>query len=55
MAKDIIKQAEPHIREIVYICCVLKAKGRGLDELNDFMGQISKFREHSQPFTKGTH
>jgi len=52
MAKDIIKQTEPHIREIVRICRVLKAKGRGLDELNDLVGRMSKFREHSQPSTK---
>ena len=54
MAKDVIEQAEPHIREIIYICRVLEAKGRGLDELNDLVGRTSKFREHGQPSTKGT-
>jgi hypothetical protein len=50
MANDIIEQAESHIREIVRICCVLKAEGRELDELNELVGRTSKF---GQPFTKG--
>jgi len=53
MAKDIIEQAEPHIREIVRICRVLEAEGKGLDELNDLIGRTSKFREHGQPSIKG--
>jgi hypothetical protein len=54
MAKDIIEQAEPHIREIVRICRVLEAEGRGLEELNDLVGRTSKFGEHGQPSTTGT-
>jgi hypothetical protein len=42
MAKDVIEQAEPHIREIIYICRVLEAEGRELDELNDLVGRTSK-------------
>jgi hypothetical protein len=54
MANDIIKQAEPRIREIVRICHVLEAEGRELDELNDLVERTSKFGEHGQPSTKGT-
>ena len=43
MANNIIKQAEPHIREIIRICRVLKAEGRELDELNELVGRTSKF------------
>ena len=54
MANDIIEQAEPHIREIVRICRVLKADGRELDELNELVGRTSKYKEHGQPSLRET-
>jgi hypothetical protein len=53
MATDIIQQVEPHIREIVRICCVLEAEGIELHELNELVGRTCKFREYVQAFTKG--
>jgi hypothetical protein len=55
MAKDIIEETEPYIRKIVRICRILEAEGRGLDELNDLMGRMSKLGEHSQPSIKGIY
>ncbi len=45
MANDIIKQVEPHIREILRLCGVLDAEGRELYKLNELVGRTSKFEE----------
>jgi hypothetical protein len=42
MAEDIIKQVEPHIREILRICSAVNVKGRELHELNALVGRSSK-------------
>lgn len=42
MAKDIIEQVEPHIREILRICRALNVEGRELHELNALVGRTSK-------------
>ena len=41
MAKDIIEQVEPHIREILRICRALNVEGRELHKLNEFVGRTS--------------
>lgn len=43
MARDIIEQVEPHVREILRICGVLDVEGRELHELNNLVGRTSKF------------
>jgi hypothetical protein len=45
MAKDIIEQVEPHIREILRLCGVLDAEGGELHKLNELVGRTSKFAE----------
>jgi hypothetical protein len=45
MANDIIKQVEPHIREILRLCGVLDAEGGELNKLNELVGRTSKFVE----------
>jgi hypothetical protein len=42
MAKDIIEQVEPHIREILRICRALNVEGGELHELNSLVGRTSK-------------
>jgi hypothetical protein len=43
MAEDLIKQVEPHIREILRICSILKVEGKEVHELNALVGQTSKW------------
>jgi hypothetical protein len=42
MAKDIIEQVEPHIREILRICLTLNVEGWELLELNALVRRTSK-------------
>jgi hypothetical protein len=42
MAKDIVEQVEPHIREILRICHALNVEGKELQELNALVGRTSK-------------
>jgi hypothetical protein len=42
MAKDIIEQVEPHIREILRICRAFNVEVRELHELNALVGRTSK-------------
>jgi len=44
MAKDIVEQVEPHICEIIRICCVLDVEGGELHKLNELVGRTSKCR-----------
>ena len=43
MAKDLVEQVEPHIREIIRICRVLDIEGGELHNLNELVGQTSKY------------
>jgi hypothetical protein len=45
MAKDIIEQVEPHIREILRNLSCVDVEGRELHELNELVGRTSKFVE----------
>jgi len=37
MTNGIIKQVEPHIREMFLLCCALDVEGREWRELNDLV------------------
>lgn len=42
MAADILKQAEPYIREVIRICGVLNIDGKELDQFNELVRRASK-------------
>lgn len=42
MAADILKQFEPHIRELIRICRVLNADAKEHNRFNELVQQISK-------------
>jgi hypothetical protein len=52
MVKDIIKQVEPHIREILRLRGVFDAEGRELHKLNELVGRTSEFVEDVEHYPK---
>lgn len=45
MAKDIVEQVEPHIREIIRICRVLDVERGELHKLNELVGRTGTIAE----------